>query len=229
MKLKFSLAVLLLAAGVVLAAGHKGTVPRADASRYAAHAAQDGATIGAELLSAERVKRAFVSEVNNCCLVVEVAVYPEKGSSLEIALDDFTLRVPGTGIAAKPSSARLVVAALQKSTASRRDITVSPSVGIGYESGGPVYDPATGRTRGGGVYTSAGVGVGVGDSRPVASERDRDTMEMELGEKGLPEGTASEPVAGHLYFQMAPKKKGSAGYELEYKLNGQKVTLRLRP
>ena len=50
-------------------------------------------------------------------------------------------------------------------------------------------------------------------------------MELELSEKGLPEGTASAPVAGHLYFPIARKK--NVRYQLEYTMDGEKIVLSL--
>jgi hypothetical protein len=76
--------------------------------------------------------------------------------------------------------------------------------------------------------TSAGVGVGVGGQRPPqpgSTEADRRTMELELSEKGLPEGNTASPVSGYLYFTV-PKKK-NVKYQLEYMLNGNKVVLPL--
>lgn len=219
-------ALLLALAAGVLASGPKGTVPRANASLYPAHAERDGASAGAVLLTADQVKRNFAADLARCCLVLEVALYPAKDGRLDVSLNDFTLRVGGTDVAIKPSSPRLLAATLQKTAPARRDVTVSPSVGIGYESG-RVYDPATGRTRGGGVYTSAGAGVGVGDKRPASSDSDREVMELELGEKGLPEGTATAPVAGYVYFSTSARKKGNLPYQLEYTLNGSKLYLRL--
>ncbi len=223
MKLRVCAALLL--AGCLLAGTPKGTVPRGDASRYPASAQRDGIGVGAIMLTPEQVKRAFASDISRCCVVIEVAVYPEKDKPLDVSLGDFTLRVPGTDTAARPSSARTLAAVLQKSAPSQRDITVYPSVGIGYESGPRVYDPVTGGTRGGGVRTSAGVGVGVGDSRPASTDRDRDVMELELGDKALPEGMASDAVSGYLYFQLPLKKRT---YELEYTLKGNKLVLALR-
>jgi hypothetical protein len=109
---------------------------------------------------------------------------------------------------------------------SDRDVVVSPSVEVGYESGG-YYDPATGRRSGGGVYTGAGVGVGVGGrgNGPASTDRDRYVMQLELTEKGLPEGSASKPVAGYLYFQLASKKKATR--QLEYASDNNKATLQL--
>jgi len=97
--------------------------------------------------------------------------------------------------------------------------------GVGYESGG--IDPVTGQRRQGGVITSAGVGVGVGSASPKSgsTEADRRTMELELREKGLPEGNSVSPVAGYVYFTIPPKKNKK--YEFEYTLNGNKLVLPL--
>ncbi|MGC2195952.1 MAG: hypothetical protein WA628_14845 [Terriglobales bacterium] len=208
------------------AAAPKGTVPRSSAERYAVHAGRNGVGIGVVLLTPEQARRLFVSDVNHCCVVAEIALYPPKDKPLEVSLNDLVLRVNGTDIAAKPASAKLVAATLQKKAASTRDITVAPSVGVGYESGG--YDPATGTQRSGGVYQQAGVGVGIGSSGPQSgsTDKDRAAMETELSEKGLPEGATSAPVAGFVYFPLASRKK-NATLQLEYKANGEDVTLTL--
>jgi hypothetical protein len=52
-------------------------------------------------------------------------------------------------------------------------------------------------------------------------------MELELTEKGLPEGTVSRPVAGYLYFPSPGKKKSNV-YQLECTLGGVKTVLALR-
>ena len=208
-------------------AAPQGTAPRSSASDYPAHVQKDGVALGAKLLSSAEVRKTFVSDANHCCVVVEVAVFPKAGENLAVSLDDITLRVAGTDIAAKPSSATVVSAALQKDAQRQRDVTVAPAVTVGYQSG-TAYDPATGTVRGGGVYTGAGVGVGVGQrgNQTGASEKDRSVMETELREKGLPEGEGAKPVAGYLYFQV-PKGK-NAKYELQYKLNGNTVLMNLK-
>ncbi len=167
-------------------AGPKGTVPKTAASDYGVHGQSNGTAIGATLVVPREVRKAFVSDVNRCCTVVEIAFYPPKAKVLDISLNDFVLRVKGAQAASKPSSAKVVAATLQKKAATDRNVTVSPSVGVGYESGG--YDPVTG-TRGGGVYRQAGVGVGIGGPgpNPGSSDKDRSVMETELSEKGLPE------------------------------------------
>jgi hypothetical protein len=209
-------------------AAPKGTVARSAALKYPAHAEQDGVAMGAVLLTSQEARKDFVSDVNHCCLVVEVALYPQKGQNLDVSLNDFSLRTIGSDSAVKAASATLISGTLQKKAAASRDVVVSPSAGVGYESG-VVYDPMTGQPRrGGGVYTQTGVGVGIGSpgGQGGGTDADRKVMEAELDEKGLPEGAAVTPVAGYLYFPLAKKTK-NAHYELEYMLNGNKVVLRL--
>src|SRR5215472_16434211 len=218
MKLKLTrwlTAVLICATGVALDAP-RGTVPKSAADQYPAHAVQDGINIGAALLSANDVRHAFSTRINQCCLLVEVS------------LNDFALRVLGQDIAAKPSSAEVVAGRLYRQAQPQpreRDVSISPTAGIGYESGG--IDPVTGQRRPGGVVTSTGVGVGVGapPPKPGSTEADRRTMELELREKGVPEGSTATPVAGYVYFTIPPRKNRK--YQFEYNLNGKKVVLSL--
>jgi hypothetical protein len=218
MNRKMPLVLALLAAASVAASGPRGTVPKAAANRYPSHAEQDSFSVGAALLTSDEVRKTFVSEVNRCCVVVEVALYPAKDKPQSVSLDDFSVRVLGSETAVKPSSAKVVAARIQKSAESQRDITVSPSAGVGYESS----------TYGGhATYKAVGVAVGISEpgSHSGSSERDRDTMQTELGEKGLPEGTASVPVAGYLYFPLTKKK--NTPLQLECTMNGSKVVLTL--
>lgn len=222
MKLPACLALFVCTAAFA-GAGPKGTVPKTAASAYGVHRQHNGTAIGATLVVPREVRKTFVSDVNRCCTVVEVAFYPPKAKVLNISLNDFVLRVKGTQTAFKPSSAKVIAATLQRKAATDRNITVSPSMGVGYESGG--YDPVTG-TRVGGIYQQAGVGVGIGSPgpNPGSSDKDRSAMETELSEKGLPEGQTSAPIAGYIYF---PIKNKRATYQLEYILDGQKVLFTL--
>ena len=232
LKLGNFLAIGLMCAAAVYAQVPKanGTEPRAAADNYPAHAVQDGIGVGATLLTTEQVRKTFVANVNHCCIVVEIAIYPQKDGTVRISLADFTLRVAGTDTTAKASSAQLVAGKLQKkdASASGHDVDVVPTSTIGYETGG--IDPVTGRRRGGGVYTGAGVGVGIGGRKPsgAAADYERHNIEVGLGGKGLPEGNASGPVAGYLYFELPSKKDKKANYQLEYQPNAEKVVLQLQ-
>lgn len=217
-------AVLLSMIGTAFAAP-KGTVPKSNPLSYPAHGEHDGVAIGAKVLTSAEVRKTFTTDVKRCCVVVEVAMYPRKDKPSEVSLDDFVLQVKNTDTAAKPSSPKVIARKLQKKAQDQRDVTVAPSVGVGY--GSNAYDPVYGPQRGG-VYTTAGVGVGVGGrgNQPGSSEKDRAAMETELGEKGLPEGTAGAPIAGYLYFSLPREKK--AIYELQYLIDGKKTLLELK-
>ena len=209
----------------LLAAAQQGTVPLDVASKYAAHAESDGASIGAVLLTPREVHKAFSTDLTRCCLVVEVAVYPGKGKPMDVSPDDFILRLAGADTAVKPSSARLLAAELQKKNGDSLGITTVTEAHIGYESG---ISPLTGQ-RIHGVESGIGVGVGMGGepaAAPASTLRDRDVMELELHEKALPDETTAAPVAGYLYFALSKDNK-KASHQLEYTLNGQKVLLKL--
>jgi hypothetical protein len=214
----------VVALASLVVAAPKGTVPRSSAEKYALHALRDGFSIGVVPLTPEQARKQFVSDVNYCCVVVEVALYPAKDGKLEVSVNDLVLRQNGAEVGDKPASAKVVASKLQKQAASTKDVTVYPSVGVGYGSGG--YDPATGTRVPGGVYKQVGVGVGIGGGTQSGStDKDRAAMETELSEKGLPEGTASTPVSGYVYFPVTRKK--NATLTLEYTVRGEKVALKL--
>jgi len=222
---------LMLAAAAYSGEGPRGTVPRDAAAKYPAHMEQQGTAIGARLVNPRQAKKEFATDMNACCVAVEVALYPRQDGMIEVSLNDFDLREKGKDIARKPSTAEVIAARLQPLPKSDqpdlgRNVAIYPTAGVGYERGG--VDPITGQPRGGGVVTSVGVGVGIGGQRPPepeASRADRRTMTLELREKGLPEGNTMSPVSGYLYFSVPQKKK--AKYQLEYMLNGKKVVMPL--
>ena len=223
---RLCLAVTLVAAASLSSASPRGTAPRASTDRYPANAKHDGVSIGAKFITADEARKTFVSNVNDCCLLVEVALYPQKDTPLNIDASDVTLGIVDTDIAAKPQSAKLVAASLQKKNDSSHNVSVASTVGIGYESGTYV-DPYGNTQRVHGVATSAGVAVATGpNATGPGTAADRDTMETELTEKALPEGTVSGPVSGYLYFAITKKKK-DAKLLLEYTLNGTKLALPL--
>lgn len=219
----------LICATVSAVDAPRGTVPKAAADQYRSHALQDGIAVGATLLSAKDLRHAFSTQVNECCLVIEVALYPQKDGLVEISLNDFALRIVGQDVATKPSSAEVVAGKLHRRSEPKTggpDVTTSGEVGVGYGTGG--IDPVTGRPTGRTVSTGGSVGVGIGgppEPKAGSTEADLRSMELELREKGLPEGNAASPVAGYVYFTIPPKKNKK--YQFEYMLNGNKVVLAL--
>jgi hypothetical protein len=218
-----------------IAQTHRGTVPRSAATDYAAHASQENIQVGASLLTHKELKKIFATDVNQCCLVVEVSFYPAKDNFVKISLDDFMLREAGMELGVKPStpdvlSARLEVQPVAPDREHRPG--VSSSSDIGYERTTQRNGPE--RSTSGGVVQRSSVGIGVpiggsGGSRlPEGrnAEGNRRAIEAELTEKALPEITAWDPVAGYLYFSVPKKKKG--GYELVYMAGDKKVVLPLK-
>jgi hypothetical protein len=209
--------------------GPRGSVPRSTAERYHSHAKVNGTSVGAEIITPKLVHKVFVSDLNRCCIVVEFAFYPSKEKEPhELSLDDFALFLSGTDVATKPQSATVVAASLQKKAGSGAPVAVQSGATVGYESG-TYTDPNTGQpTKVHGVYTVTEVGVGVAHPNPApgSTDRDRQVMEKELVQKGLPEGKTAAPVAGYLYFSMRDRKK-NAKYQLEYDFNGEKLVLSL--
>jgi hypothetical protein len=219
---------LLASLALCLPAAEPGLKPRAAVEDYPVQSSTPAVAIGAHRLSAGEVRGGFATDLSPGYVVVEVGVYPKDGKRVDLGPGDFLLRRAGTKEAVRPAGPKAIAGALQRSNAHDREITLSPTVGVGYESGPGGYDPVYGR-RGGEVSTSAGVGVGVGGTQPPASTpEDRKTMELELGEQQLPEKVITAPVAGYLYFPLAEKKRRGA-YELEYDGPAGKVTLALEP
>jgi len=222
-------ALLVMAAGVLWAAS--GIRPRGSGTDYPAHETAGGVTIGAAVIPADQVRKAFATDLHGGGYVVlEVAVYPDGGKEIDLASGDFMLRAGADGEIVRAASGSAIAAALQRKNAPRpakgSNVTLYPAATIGYESGG--YDSVTGQRRSG-LYTAVGVGVGVGQPPPpgpAATDRDRNTMQQELEDKSLPEGKTAQPVAGYLYFPK-PAAKARNSYELTYYGAARQIKLRL--
>ena len=238
MNLKQWFAVLLICVAPLTAETPRGAAPRSDAGAYSAHAGEKSFQLGASLITHKELKKIFATDINQCCLVVEVAFYPTKDNFVKISLDDFMLREVGLDVGARPSTAEVLAARLEvRPQAPDREHRggVTSSSEVGYErSSGRVNDRCYGNSQTGrsGVYQrqSVGVGIPVGGKSPVpegtAVQGNRRAIEAELSEKGLPETSAWEPVAGYLYFSVPKKSKN--GYELVYMAGDNKVILQLK-
>ena len=210
------LVVALITVASLATAGPTGTLPKASADVYPAHAAEhDGTRIGAALMSPYEVRRVFGFDVDRTCLIVEVALYPRDGQERKVLLGDFSLRVAGTNNVVKPSTATAVAANWQQIFTQKQDVKAEPS---GEGAVGPHN-----------VHVQGQVRIEPVDSPPhPASEKDRATLEAELAEKGLAEGKASSPVAGYLYFPLLLRKKHIA-LQLDHETNGSSVSLQFPP
>jgi hypothetical protein len=203
-----------------------GAASRASAAKYRAHLEKDGFSIGAELLSKKQASQAFAADVNRCCLVVLVALYPKKDQPVDLSFTDFALEEVGSDIPVRPESATIVAAKLEKQKNSN-STEVYPHGTVGYEWG-TYTDPNTGQpVRVHTVETAVGIGVAPnGKVPPGVADHDRDVMERELYEKALPDAKVSSPVAGYLYFPV-PNRNKKAKYHLTYSGNGNAETVDL--
>ena len=61
---------------------------------------------------------------------------------------------------------------------------------------------------------------------PAVAEHNREVIERELSEKGLPEAKVVIPVSGYLYFSV-PKQKKDTKCHLEYVVKGETLKLQL--
>ena len=227
-------AILLAASAVALATDPRGLKPRSGPADYPAHETGTDVTIGAAVLTPAQVKSTFATDLSGY-LVLEVGVYPGAGQAVDVSIGDFAVRVGSEGEIVRAANPQAIAASNQRKKAPKpsraSDVTLYPSATIGYESG-TYTDPASGqRRRAGGVYTDAGVGVGIGDQgpqmpRPGSTDRDRDVMNQELTDKMLPDGKTSDPVAGYVYFRLPAKARTSA-LELQYFAAGGKVRVLL--
>ncbi len=221
----------LVGAGMTawLAAGSKG-------DDFQARKATGELTIAVRLLSEQEVKQRFVSDLHETHNVVEVLIEPSSGATVELERGQFGLKAKGAVLAVEAESPATAAAALQRAAAAQRNVTLYPSGEVGYQSGdpypgygpdyGPAYDPRDPRRRGrGGLYTRVGVGVGISKGGPGSGDRDREVMEIELTDKGLPEGPIDAPVTGFLYFPILDEK--AEAFLLEFEGASEKVQLEL--
>jgi hypothetical protein len=203
-----------------------GAAPRASAAKYRANMERDGFSIGAELLSKKQASQTFASDVNHCCLVVLVAIYPKKDQPVDLSFTDFALEEVGSDIPVRPESATIVAAELEKQKNSG-NTEVYPHGTVGYGSG-TYTDPNTGQPVH--VHTvDAEVGIDVaanGKVPPDVADHDRYVMERELYEKALPDAKVSLPAAGYLYFPV-PNPNKKAKYHLTYSGHAEPVDLTL--
>lgn len=235
------LTVFLLAITMCVAAqAQRGTVPRESAQQYPVHTEKQQTGVGVRLLTNSEARKALAIELDRCCLVVEVALFPPKDGSIGVSLDDFVLRSKSKGdeLADRPSSPDSVAAMLDDVTVTGRPESNNPeegrsgahrTTGVGYESTSVKTPNGSANSRGVTLSSGTSVGVGMGGRKtgPAGSDRDRRTIETELRARELPQGETTTPVSGYLYFPLPSKKDKKAERSLEYTMNGEKIVLTL--
>jgi hypothetical protein len=228
---------ILLLTPLLMAGTPDGIRPRASATDYAAYESVGGITVAASAIPPGQVRKLFATDLNKAgYLVFEVAIYPEQGKTVDLNSGDFMLKIGSDGTTIRAASPQAIASVLRQKntppTKTAQNLDVRPTAEVGYESG--AYDPVTGR-RTHGWYTDTGVAVGPGNPqdpnapRAGSSDRDQWATERELEDKALPAGTATQPVAGYLYFPKSGSKKGNALYQLNWYSDTAKVSISVPP
>ena len=216
-----------LAVGLLLASpalwGQSGTTPKAGAADYPVHGKLGDVELGAEFL-VHSVSSAGQTYFVPGYLVVEVAVYPPKRQTFDVAASQFALRINGKkGGALAPEAPSQVAWALKyPNDQPQRGLQTSGQVGP------VVLAPTT---------QSPGRFPGDPQAPPTQRAPDLDQTGIErppvrtsdevVVEAALPEGRAAGPVAGHLYFAYRGKVKSLKSLELIYQGPAGEVVLRL--
>jgi hypothetical protein len=189
-----------------------GTRPRQSPTDYRAQETVGDVTVAAEILPPNQVRNVFSTDLSKY-IVVEVAVFPKDGTTVDVNRMDFSLKL-GSGQTVRAANPAAIGRPRQQtsppSPGKTSPVDVYTTVGVGYESG----TDRNGQNRKG-VYTETGVAVAVGQpGYPSPPTYPPSTVQMDLEDFALPEGATSKVVAGFLYFPSSSKK--NVTYDLEY-------------
>ncbi|HEV1285877.1 MAG TPA: hypothetical protein VNU44_11210 [Bryobacteraceae bacterium] len=212
-----------------LAFAGDGRTPRASSADYPVHQDTATATIAAVRVPAEQLNKTFPSDFAKKYVVVEVAIYPKEGATVDVAAMDFVLKLADSE--SRPDTPE-EIAGLWRPHTAHPDVTskthVTTETGVIVGSG---TDPVTGRrVTNTGTYERVGVSNGGDPNRPVnyptGSSADADRIEAQLAKWELQDGKTSSPVAGYIYFPVAQKKSKGA-LELQYAHENRSANLTL--
>jgi hypothetical protein len=203
----FSLAVTLLAA--LAWADDAPVSPRSNPTDYPAHDSLKTAAIAATIVPPEQVKKLFSADTAKAYVVVEVAVYPEAGNSLDVDLIDFALRTGEQVVrASEPRDIGTAWPSAKNPSIGSRGPNVTAETGVIVDR---ETDPITGRPRTSvGTYESVAVSnYPRNDPPPPPPSKSSGDVDAKIRKMALPQGPAKAPVAGYLYFRYRARKQDS--------------------
>lgn len=216
--------------GVIAAAAiaDTGTAVKSGPSEYQAHEALQGAVIAASILPADQVAKIFSSAVSKNFVVVDMAVFPERGRTFDVSAIDFSLNTSLAATASEVAWHGKKQPSLDPRIPSSQPVNVTTEVGVAV---GSRTDPVTGRTQHGvGTYGGVAVDNYPRPAAPASTSSSADNtyvIEGKLRGYELQDGPASAPISGYLYFPIVRKHKGDA-LVLEYSRSGERARLTLR-
>jgi hypothetical protein len=201
----------------VEAAFGQGTEPKAKAEDYEVHASTPTAAIGAEYMvhSFSRGDKAFLAKDY---LVVEVALFPSKGETIEVQNSNFSLRINGRKAVLMPEAVSMVAASLQHPEweQPRPNGEIDASAGnAGVVIGGRPRNPNPfpGSNPPGSQLPPR---VDVPRDNPSGVEKEQVKAEVIAVETALVEGPHHWAFSGFLYFAYRGKPGSVKTLELLY-------------
>jgi len=196
---------------------------------YPAHATLGATSIGAEYL-VHSIPAGNQTLLTPEYLVIDVAVFPPRGSAVEIGSGTFTLRLNGKKQVLYPVSPGFVAASLKypdweirphaEATAGMGDTGVV--IGRPPVVGRFPDDPRPGQSR-----LPRAPKAPVPDDQRGVEHDSPESIDQVIARTALPEGPAPKPVSGYLYFAHKGKAKTVKSLELIYQEKTETVTLKL--
>lgn len=205
--------------GLAAGGGPAGVTPRPRASDYPVRQNTQTATIAAAIVPADQAAKMFSPEIAKQYIIVEVAVYPESGATVDLKPLLFTLKV-GDRFSNAEQPADVWAAPDHRPVLGSQSTAVTAETGVAY---GRTTGPEGRSTQN--LETYSGVAVGPAPPGPPNSGPDPAAVADKIWNKALPEGQTAQPVAGYVYFPQYAKKRKSDAVQLSYSDNGVSATL----
>jgi hypothetical protein len=221
---RIAVAFLLISAGLVA----QGTTPKAKVEDYSVRGGAGKIALGAEYM-VRSIQGGGTTLIAADYLVIEVAVYPPRFEPIPVSSGQFTLRINGRKQVLFNQSPGMVSASIKYADWERRPTLVG---GVGGRDGGIIVGqpPTTGRFP--------------GDPRPDQTRLPRPPKAPDQNPSGvepkepidadqlvaanaLPEGEATGPVSGYVFFAYKGKTRKIKSLELLYKGPAGEATLKL--
>src|SRR5216683_530428 len=106
--------VTILAAVLLLATDHSGVRPRGAANDYPAYDSAGGITIAAAVVPSGKVQHQLSREmVKAGYTVLEIAIYPGPGKTVDVSTDDFSMTVGSNPEVARAETPSVVAASIE--------------------------------------------------------------------------------------------------------------------
>jgi hypothetical protein len=212
-----------LALGLAVSMAWAGTDPRPKATDYPVHGRAARAEIGAEYLS-RTISEAGESYYTGLYLVVEVAIYPDKGVTLPVSSGDFQLRINGKKVPLIAQTPGIVAAAIRNPDWD--SVRQGPVAGVGL---GGADIMIGGRQP---VERFPGDPQATRGPRPPKAPDDKEKVPQDRGEAALrlalPQVEAETGVSGLVYFAYKSKLNNIRRLELLYEGPAGRQVLVLR-